>query len=395
METLHGVPVPSEPEPESQAKQNPHGDGEVPQGKVASGRVMQIVAGFSCVGKTTFLRSKRCRRLTGMGPRNRINARPFCDGEAKGRPQNRCLLHFCLGERDDDVFDRLDKCDHKKHAIVLVAPRCIHIHRLLLRLESRIAKKKPMRAEKLEKIRAMSDEDYLNAHCEALGNFERLGIPCTILCATASYSPVRDCDGDLARLLRQQTTLEVEEIARTTPRRRYGRVELPYGVRTRGLDRSPSMDAVFSRVDVRGMSVLDVGSAYGAWCFGAEEMGAAGVLGIERQVDRFHRARLYASLRGSQAIFQNGDIETSHTLQGADCILALNVLHHVADPRQVLKRLWTAARHALVIEAPEADIPALRDLLILPSVEVTILPSELPTKRGKRKILIATRREES
>ena len=60
----------------------------------------------------------------------------------------------------------------------------------------------------------------------------------------------------------------------------YQSIDLPFGFKTPGMDRSKSADIVFKH-SVKGKSVLDIGCKYGYFCHDAIIRGASVVNGIE------------------------------------------------------------------------------------------------------------------
>ena len=79
----------------------------------------------------------------------------------------------------------------------------------------------------------------------------------------------------------------------------YHRIELPYDLHTSGRDRSEARDLILPE-SLDGKSVLDVGSAYGYFCFEAEARGASRVVGVELEEDRFHDALAAQGDQGEQ-----------------------------------------------------------------------------------------------
>ena len=69
------------------------------------------------------------------------------------------------------------------------------------------------------------------------------------------------------------------------------RVDLPYGLRTPGADRSATCDLVLPE-SLSGKTVLDVGAANGYFSFEAESRGASRVVGVELKAKRLEHAKL-------------------------------------------------------------------------------------------------------
>jgi SAM-dependent methyltransferase len=129
----------------------------------------------------------------------------------------------------------------------------------------------------------------------------------------------------------------------------YQRVELPYGLSTGGVDRSPTANLIYPE-SLAGKSVFDVGCMYGYFLFEAEERGAARMVGCEINSDSLAKCRLLASMRQSRAEFVRLDIDREELPGSFDYVLCLNLLHHLRNPLAALDKLIAATRECLVLE---------------------------------------------
>lgn len=110
--------------------------------------------------------------------------------------------------------------------------------------------------------------------------------------------------------------------------------------------------SVALRMPVARKRVLDVGCAEGAAALSAERMGAE-VTAIEPRTRRFNQARAIAESLGSRIDFRNVSLTDVHDPSDSyDVVLALNVIHHVADPFAFLDRLAELTSSHLVLEYP-------------------------------------------
>lgn len=152
------------------------------------------------------------------------------------------------------------------------------------------------------------------------------------------------------------TTYSKEEIEKILREERFGyhRVNLPYGLHTRGRDRSQTRDLIFPE-SLAGKSVLDIGSALGYFCFEAEVKGAERVLGVELDAERFRQACLLKQIIGSAVEFQQRDIVEQPVDEQFDYVCLLNVLHHLDDPIRMIHQLATITRGRLIIEFPTIE----------------------------------------
>ena len=150
-----------------------------------------------------------------------------------------------------------------------------------------------------------------------------------------------------------RTNYSKEEIEKVLREERFGyhRVNLPYGLHTRGRDRSQTRDLIFPG-SLAGKSVLDIGSALGYFCFEAEAKGATRVLGLELDPERFRQACLLRQIIGSQVEFEQRDILEHPPTEQFDYVCFLNVIHHLDEPMTAIHQLATIAREMLIIEFP-------------------------------------------
>lgn len=139
-----------------------------------------------------------------------------------------------------------------------------------------------------------------------------------------------------------QALLESEELA-------YQSIELPYGLSTGGKDRSWTCDKIFPE-DMRGKSVLDIGTKYGYFCFEAIKRGANRVVGIDVNPEDIRKAKLIADCLGAEVEFLNFDIEKEELKEKFDYVLCLNLLHHLKNPIGLLDKVIDLAKERLILE---------------------------------------------
>ena len=168
-----------------------------------------------------------------------------------------------------------------------------------------------------------------------------------------AQSPNADPDPSPAAATGEVSAFSRDSIVELLRERRFGyhRIELPYGLHTRGQDRSETGSLALPE-SLAGKSVLDVGSAYGYFCFEAEARGAARVVGVEIAEERFRDALLLKEIKGSNVEFIQRDIVRDPLAEQFDYVLLLNVLHHLVDPIRALRQLASITRERLVIEFP-------------------------------------------
>lgn len=131
----------------------------------------------------------------------------------------------------------------------------------------------------------------------------------------------------------------------------YHRVELPYNLHTKGQDRSKSLPIFFPN-DFHGQSLLDIGCGLGYFCFEAEKRSAGKVVGIELKETRYRQMLLLKDILGSKVVAVNCDFEKDGYDGDFDYILLLNVIHHLKEPLQVLRRIAHMTRKRFILEFP-------------------------------------------
>jgi 2-polyprenyl-3-methyl-5-hydroxy-6-metoxy-1,4-benzoquinol methylase len=146
------------------------------------------------------------------------------------------------------------------------------------------------------------------------------------------------------------TEHEVDDFLRTGAFSGYQAMPLPHGREVPGRGRT-NLAEVFA-VDVAGKSVLDVGCYYGRYCYEAVQRGARGVVGLEPDEERWGVARRIADLHGRAYDVRRARVEDLPPDERYDVVLLLNVLHHLADPLGVVRRLAGLCDGTLVVEFP-------------------------------------------
>lgn len=345
--------------------------------------MLWIISGPTSVGKSTFIRSEECFALTGLRPKKTLVVKPMDMPGLDPRvlTETDCFIHynmlrpvslFAKHEATEttsqadyhsrslqfmadpwwEEFCRRAK-DKPKRAVVVVANLAAIVERAGGRRGYNIPYWKLL-YEKLDL------PEIYRAWCTEL---ERQNIPFIFVDATGSTYPHIDAEAAFKIVDRKvmNTTYSKEQIEKILQEERfaYHRVNLPFGLHTRGRDRSHTRDLIF-REPLAGKSVLDVGSALGYFCFEAEARGAARVVGVELDQERFRQACLLKDIIGSQAEFLQRDILKQPLEEQFDYVCLLNVIHHLDEPIRAIHRLAATAREWLIIEFPTFEDPKFR-----------------------------------
>ena len=112
----------------------------------------------------------------------------------------------------------------------------------------------------------------------------------------------------------------------------------------------------------KGRSVLDIGSCEGWLCFEAARRGAWAVLGVNTYPRELAVAKQLRHFARANCMFLEGSIEDATLRLGArDFVAVLNVLHHLNNPVEALRRCVRIAGERLILEvqAPPPDSKAL------------------------------------
>ncbi len=149
------------------------------------------------------------------------------------------------------------------------------------------------------------------------------------------------------------TKQQIEKII-SENRFEYQKIELPYNLSTPGSERDSDLDKILGG-EIEGKSILDIGSAYGYFCFEAEKRGASYVCGTELKEHRFKGAQLLKDIKNSSVDFLNFDILEKPINKKFDIVLLLNVIHHLEYPIYFLKLLSEMCNDRLVIEFPTTN----------------------------------------
>lgn len=129
----------------------------------------------------------------------------------------------------------------------------------------------------------------------------------------------------------------------------YQSIDLPYGLKISGMDRSKSANAVF-KYPVKGKAVLDVGCGYGYFCHEAILRGASKAVGIETSKERASIAKEISSLWTRNITILSQDFYDIDDSIHYDIVLFLNMLHHVVYPVEAMKKLAKITDEMMIVE---------------------------------------------
>ncbi len=135
----------------------------------------------------------------------------------------------------------------------------------------------------------------------------------------------------------------------------YQQIKVLDQCKTTGSDRSKTFKKIKSNIELAGKSVLDIGCAYGFFCFESEKSKAKKVVGTELKSHRFIGSNIIKQFTGSKCEFKYTDIFKKETSDKFDITLLLNVIHHLPEPISALKKAASLTNEVLVLEFPTLD----------------------------------------
>src|SRR5678809_1243614 len=100
------------------------------------------------------------------------------------------------------------------------------------------------------------------------------------------------------------------------------------------------MDSLLFGSDIKGLTLLDIGSSLGHFCLEALKHGAAAATGLETSPERIRHARQIAAAVDAKAEYIPADFEQwDAPAKSYDVVLCLNVLHHLYDPVAAIRKM--------------------------------------------------------
>jgi len=141
---------------------------------------------------------------------------------------------------------------------------------------------------------------------------------------------------------------------------KYQDVDLGDGRATGGYKRN-SLDRILFTDELRGQSLLDIGSSLGHFCLEALKHGAAAATGLETSPERIRHARQIAAGIDANAEYIQADFEQWDAPANAfDTVLCLNVLHHLYDPVAAIRKMMAIARRRIYLEVAPVTLGEVR-----------------------------------
>ncbi len=323
---------------------------------------IHLVIGPSSVGKTTYIGN-----VFQENPDPVILA---CDIKSKEDLQDDCIIHYNSFRPFRNSADHMDSSflDDPALKIILEEKDDLDVHFLVVD-KSSLIKRIILRKEIENKFREFANNkypssrilnlvfslDYSKFYEDWFAFFEEQGLPIRIVDSSVISCPeltgVEEAREVIASDRKQQySEKEVREILDHHDFG-YQKIDLPYNLSTAGKSRTSTLDKILER-RLDNKSVLDIGCAYGYFCFEAEKRNAKEVVGTELKDERFIGANIIKEIIGSKVEFLKQDVVFDPIGRKFDIVLLLNVIHHLKYPMYALKVLSEMCKEKMIIEFP-------------------------------------------
>jgi len=326
---------------------------------------IHLVLGISCSGKSTFIEHQCNSGEWGDIPvMMAYELRP----DLSNLPSSDCIVHYNLFRPFDNDAANLE--NHFTDDVILAGLLNLgqRIRATLLVVHSDALAKRVLLQEKVEGSLRKTDSAYpsqkvfellcridsLDFYLQWINMLEGYGIQVNLINAeTDAYQGI-DSIEKLSAYLDEEKSISYTEseinhiIARNDFE--YQRLQLGSNLFTQGDDRSPSLSILDQ--DLSGKSLLDVGCAYGYFCFEAEQRNAAKVVGTELKRHRYIGANIAKQITGARSKILYKNIFETPLTETYDVVLLLNVLHHLKEPVRALRMLAMICAEKLIIEFP-------------------------------------------
>jgi 2-polyprenyl-3-methyl-5-hydroxy-6-metoxy-1,4-benzoquinol methylase len=358
---------------------------------------IHLVLGISCSGKSSFIEHKINSGEWANIPL--LMAYEIEPGVSNELLDQECILHYNLfrpfnndaSNIDNDFLDDkvLSEILHFKDRIkahLLIAHPSILSKRVLLQseVEGRLRKAEtpyPQQAI-FELLCRIDAPDFYNSWISLL---TELNINFEMIVSETSEYPVIPSINELSTYLSIEKTVsytdvEISEIVSNNDFE-YQRIQLPNNQVTQGDDRSPSLSLLDK--DLTGKSVLDIGCAYGYFCFEAEKRNASRVVGTELKRHRYIGANIIKQITGakSQILYENifdtplnNEPNKESNDETFNIVLLLNVIHHLKEPIKALRMIASMCTEKLIIEFPTLSDSKFNSTLSTPTNFDSSLP---------------------
>ncbi|WP_293121185.1 methyltransferase domain-containing protein, partial [Moorena sp. SIO4G3] len=333
-----------------------------------SKNAIHLVMGVSSAGKSTYIES---RIKNGEWNDIPVIMATELKPESRWKFLNQdCIIHYNLYNpyksnvdhigndfMGEPVLVKILNYRERIRAYILVAPRSEIVKRCLLResIEPTFRKNVTKRYSKqriFELLCRLNLTDFYKKWFLFLRQYE-ISFEIINASAQANYLPISSISEALDLLsLEQPTHYSQQELDYIVDNNMFGhqKIEVYPNKFTPGQDRSANL--IVLDQDLTGKSVLDIGCAYGYFCFEAEKRNASRVVGTEVKRHRFRGCNILKEILGKSSVFLEQDIFTDPLNEKFDIVLLLNVIHQLKEPIKALRTISQLCNEKLIIEFP-------------------------------------------
>jgi len=328
--------------------------------------MIHLVIGISSSGKSSYINSQIS---SGAWPDVPILMAHEVTRQVMDEYQGKdCIIHYNLFRTygnslenikndilSDPLLQELLRQKQMLRVSFLITPRSVLIKRILLRTHTEqglrtIADQYPM--QQVAELLFVINLEALYKRWFSV--FQEQGVPLELIHASdGRFLPIPSVPEALSLALQKERVPYTEEeinFILTTNHFEYQQVYVSASQATQGQDRSGTLQLLDD--DLTGKTMLDIGCAYGYFCFEAEKRKAARVVGTELKRHRFLGANILKEILGSRCEFYFQDIFTNPVKEKFDIVLFLNVIHHLHEPMAALRIASNLTREKMIFEFP-------------------------------------------